>query len=120
MPKIMIVDDSRTDRAACLEALRADGYKFIEFSNGADCLRSIHRETPDLIILDVIMPERNGYYVCRALNRDPVTKEIPIILLTSKNQEADKFWGLKQGANAYLTKPVDPEELQKTVVKLLA
>ena len=74
---------------------------------------------PDLIILDVIMPKKNGFQVCRDLKKDNHFKDIPIILITSKSQESDKFWGMKQGADAFITKPFEPVDLQKAVKKLL-
>ena len=76
-------------------------------------------EHPDLMVLDVVMPHKNGYQVCRQLKTNATTKDIKIILLTSKDQQADRFWGMKQGADAYITKPFEEAELLATVTKLL-
>lgn len=115
----MVVDDAKTDRVACVEALRPGGHVFIETSDGEQCLQEVRRSKPDMIILDVVMPEKNGFQVCRELKKDSAYQDIPVIMLTSKSQEADKSWGVKQGANAYLTKPLNADELRAAVSRLL-
>lgn len=119
MSKIAIVDDSKTDRAAIMKALEKTGHSFVEFASGAECLQCVKNIRPDLIILDIIMPETDGYQVCRQIKRDADVAKIPIIMLTSKTGPADKVWGMKQGAEIFLTKPFDEAELRSSVAKLL-
>lgn len=115
----MVVDDSKTDRQACVDALRPEGHHFFEADSGEKCLMEVKTVKPDLIILDVIMQKKNGFQVCRALKKDDDTKNIPIIILTSKNEDMDKTWGMQQGADAYLTKPLNTSELKSAVSRLL-
>src|SRR5438105_1773055 len=104
MPKtILVVDDSPTDHRLMREPLEKRGYRILSAANGEEGLEAAKREKPDLILLDVIMPKLNGYQVCRQVKTTPETKAIKIVLISSKDQEIDKFWGLKQGADAYVT-----------------
>jgi twitching motility two-component system response regulator PilH len=119
MAVIMVVDDSKTDRLACMEALDKEGHQFLEADSGERCLMDVKTARPGLIILDVIMQKKNGFQVCRALKKDPDTQGIPILLLTSKAEEMDRVWGIQQGADAYLTKPINAGELKSTVSRLL-
>lgn len=116
---ILVVDDSPTELQLTTSALRARGYRIRTASDGEDALAQIQAERPDLVVLDVVMPKKNGFQVCRDLKSSPETKDIPIILVTSKNQEVDKFWGMKQGADEYLTKPWKEEDLLSAVEKRL-
>lgn len=119
MASIMVVDDSKTDRLACIEALKDDGYLFYEADSGEKCLMDVKGAKPDLIILDVIMQKKNGFQVCRALKKDPETQAIPIVILTSKKEDLDRQWGMQQGADAYLVKPLAGGELRKVVSHFL-
>jgi twitching motility two-component system response regulator PilH len=119
MASIMVVDDSKTDRLACIEELSGDGYQFFEADSGEKCLMEVKGVKPDLIILDVIMQKKNGFQVCRALKKDPETQGIPIVILTSKKEDLDRMWGLQQGADAYLVKPVAGGELRQVVTRFL-
>jgi twitching motility two-component system response regulator PilH len=112
---IMLVDDSPTERAYCCKILRPRGYKVVEFENANDALDNIKELKPDLVIMDVVMPKLNGFQACRKLKRDDETKGIPVVLLTSKGEETDKVWGMRQGADSYLVKPADEEELLNVV-----
>lgn len=120
MPLIMIVDDSATERAFCRQALAPLGVEFAEHASGDECLANVKRIRPDLIILDVVMPGRNGYQTCRTLKRDPETEAIPVVMLTSKGGEADIHWGQRQGADLYLVKPATAEQLIDAVKKYVA
>jgi twitching motility two-component system response regulator PilH len=112
MPKtVLVVDDSPTERHLMLAALEGKGYRLITAEDGEDALEKAQRELPDAILLDVILPKKNGFQVCRQLKTSPDTQEIKIILVTSKTQDSDRFWGLKQGADDYLIKPFDGPEL---------
>jgi twitching motility two-component system response regulator PilH len=98
-------------------ALQSKGYHVITAVNGEDGLEKARREQPSLIVLDVVLPGKNGFQICRDLKNQPDTKNLPVILLTSKDQDFDRFWGLKQGADAYLTKSCKDEELLDLVAR---
>ncbi len=117
--KVMVVDDSPTDLKLMSGPFLAEGYDLITATNGEDALRKAASEHPDLIVLDVIMPKLNGFKVCRQIKNSVKLKDIKIILLSGKNQESDKFWGKKQGADDYLTKPFNPKELLDLVNKYI-
>lgn len=117
--RILIADDSETDLQFIKGALQGTKHSFIYAKDGEEAEAVARKEKPDLIILDVIMPKKNGFQVCRDLKKDDYFKQIPIILLTSKSQESDKFWGIKQGADEYITKPFEPQTLVSAVKKFL-
>ena len=109
--KILVVDDSPTERHVLLELLTKNGYQVSTAESGEEGIEKAKTELPDLILMDVVMPGLNGYQATRTLTRDEATKNIPIIVCTSKGQETDKIWGLRQGAIDYLIKPVNGDEL---------
>ena len=109
--KILIVDDSPTERHVLNDMLTKAGFEVVASDNGDDAILKAKLMKPDLILMDVVMPGLNGFQATRAISRDPETKSIPIILCTSKDQETDKIWGMRQGARGYVVKPVDREEL---------
>ena len=113
--KILVVDDSATDVAVMTAPLVRDGYTVVTASDGGEALAALERETPDLVLLDVVMQGMNGFQLCRNLRRDPRYRQLPIVLVTSKNLETDRAWGMKQGATEYLTKPFAAEQLMATV-----
>ena len=116
--RILIVDDSLTERQYLSEVLSECGYQCLLAINGEDGIAKARSEQPDLILMDVVMPGTNGFQATRTLARDPQTQAIPIMLCTSKNQTADKVWGLRQGALAYLTKPINPQQLFERISEL--
>lgn len=116
---ILIVDDSPTEMRLVSDALADCGYPIITATNGDEAIELAQQAQPQVVILDVVMPGQNGFQVCRTLKSAEETNQIPVILLTSKNQESDKFWGLRQGADAYLTKPFSAEELRAAVTRHL-
>jgi len=119
MPQnILVVDDSPTERWFLTDLLGKSGYKVSTASSGEEALAKVRAERPNLIVLDVVMPGQSGFQLTRTLTRDPATKDIPIILCSSKNTETDRIWGLRQGASEYLTKPVRPEVLLERVARL--
>ena len=109
--KILVVDDSPTERHVLVELLTRNGYQVITAENGEEGVGKAKKELPDLILMDVVMPGLNGYQATRTLTRDEATKHIPVIVCTSKGQETDRIWGLRQGALDYIVKPVNGEDL---------
>jgi len=108
---ILIVDDSPTERYFLNELLLKHGFAVTTADSADDALLKLKSSLPDLILMDVVMPGLNGFQATRAISRDPNTRTVPIILCTSKSQETDKIWGLRQGARDYIVKPVKREEL---------
>jgi twitching motility two-component system response regulator PilH len=118
--KILVVDDSPTDRQYMIETLKGKGFQIVTAENGEDAISKAKAELPDLILMDVVMPGLNGYQATRQITRDDATKHIPVIMCTSKGADTDKIWGLRQGANDYLVKPVDPQALLAKIAQLSA
>lgn len=116
--KILIVDDSPTERYFLTDILVKNGFSVSTAENGEDAMVKIKADKPHLILMDVVMPGQNGFQVTRAISRDPDTQDVPIIICTSKNQETDRIWGLRQGARDYVVKPVDPQELLAKIAAL--
>ena len=117
--KILVADDSPTELQLMVEPLIARGYQVITAANGNEALKTAQQERPALILLDVLMPGKNGFQVCRQLKADPATRDIKVIMVSSKNQESDRFWGLKQGADEYLAKPFNDEDLLNHISDLI-
>ena len=109
--KILLVDDSKTELHHLSELLGKRGFAVRTAENGEEAMRRLGEETPDLILMDIVMPGQNGFQLTRAITRDPRYADVPVILCTSKNQETDKVWGMRQGARGYIVKPVDATEL---------
>lgn len=108
---ILLVDDSKTELQYMSDLLGKRGYSVRTAENGEEAMRRLGEETPDLILMDVVMPGQNGFQLTRAITRDPRFVNVPVIMCTSKNQETDKVWGMRQGARDYIVKPVDADEL---------
>jgi DNA-binding response OmpR family regulator len=117
--KILVVDDSPTDLRLVSGPLQNQGYEVITAIDGEEALEKAAREHPELIVLDIILPKKNGFQVCRQLKTSSDTKDIKILMLSSKSQDSDRYWGLKQGADGYLTKPFADEDLLSNVGQLL-
>ncbi len=113
--KVLIVDDSPTERHVLTEMLTKQGYNVSTAENADDAMAKVKTLIPDLILMDVVMPGQNGFQLTRALSKDPVTQNIPIIMCTSKNQQTDRIWGLRQGARDYVVKPVKADELLEKI-----
>ena len=109
--KILVVDDSPTERLALQEVLARNGYEIITAESGEEAIQRSKADKPDLILMDVVMPGMNGYQATRTISRDDATRNIPIIMCTTKGEETDKIWGMRQGAYAYLVKPLDHNDL---------
>ena len=109
--KILVVDDSKTELHHISDVLGKRGYTVRTAENGEEAMRRLAEEKPDLILMDVVMPGQNGFQLTRAITRDPRFADVPVIMCTSKNQETDKVWGMRQGARDYIVKPVNADEL---------
>lgn len=119
MSKVLIVDDSPTEMHILKTVLEGQDHEVITAENGEIGVEVATREKPDLILMDVVMPGMNGFQATRKISKNPDTAKIPIIMVTTKDQRTDKEWGLRQGASAYLVKPVDKKELVAKVNELL-
>ena len=113
--KVLVVDDSKTELMFMTDLLQKNGFSVRTAENADDAFRRLGEEKPDLILMDVVMPGQNGFQLTRAITRDPNYADVPIIMCTSKNQETDKVWGMRQGAKDYIVKPVDPTELMAKI-----
>jgi len=116
--KILVVDDSPTDRQFLLEGLTKLGYQVVLAESGEQGIAKAKSEIPDLVLMDVVMPGTNGFQATRQIARDEATKHIPVIMCTSKSQETDRIWGLRQGAKDYVVKPVNIAELAAKIAAL--
>jgi DNA-binding response OmpR family regulator len=119
MSKILIVDDSYAELQMIEGYLKGASHTVVSFPNTEKLEDKVVAEKPDLIVMDVVMPGRNGFQACRDLKNDDRTKNVPIVLCTSKGNESDKFWGQQQGANGYVTKPFKAEDLLAAVKRAL-
>ena len=113
--KILLVDDSKTELHYMSELLGKSGFSVRTAENGEEAMKRLGEDKPDLILMDVVMPGQNGFQLTRAITRDPRFSNVPVIMCTSKNQETDKVWGMRQGARDYIVKPVDPTELMAKI-----
>ncbi len=115
MAKILIVDDSPSQLYSLQKIVEKLGHDTLTAEDGAEGVQTAKDQLPDLVLMDVVMPNLNGFQATRSLSRDAATAHIPVILVTTKNQETDRVWGLRQGAKGYLTKPVDEGTLAGTI-----
>ena len=120
MRRILLVEDSRTQAFVTSRVLEKNGYEVIVAENGEDGVLMAKHHSPDLVIMDVVMPGENGFQATRQIANNKSTERIPVVMLTSKGQVADKLWALKQGAMGYLVKPVKERKLLDTVSHLLS
>ncbi|MBE9040504.1 response regulator [Oscillatoriales cyanobacterium LEGE 11467] len=119
MSKVLVIEDSVTQREMIANLLRGSGLTVIEASDGVEAFEQIQKGLPDLVVLDIVMPRMNGYEVCRRIKADPKTQNVPVVMCSSKGEEFDRYWGMKQGADAYVAKPFQPTELVGTVKQML-
>ena len=109
--KVMVVDDSIAELANIKAILQDAGYIVVTAASGKESLEKARTEQPSIIFLDIVMPEMDGYEACRTLSQDPATKNIPIVLVTSKAQKADRIWGQLQGAKGHVCKPYTADQI---------
>jgi twitching motility two-component system response regulator PilH len=117
---VLIVDDSPTDVHVMQKALEQNGFQTASAADGSEAIRKARELHPDLILMDIVMPGLNGFQATRQLASDPETRSIPVIMVTSKSQESDRVWGLRQGAVDYLVKPVASDQLVRKAQAALA
>ncbi len=119
MSTVMVVDDSPTLRAMIAEVLSRYGLTVVEACDGVDAKEKIQASCPDLVIMDVVMPRMNGYELCRWVKGEPKSENVPVIMCTTKSEDFDRHWAMRQKADAYITKPFQPTELMAKVKELL-
>jgi twitching motility two-component system response regulator PilH len=119
MSKVLVVEDSPAQREMIAGLLKDSGLDVSEAGDGVAALEAIQGQMPDLVVLDIVMPRMNGYEVCRRLKADPATQKVPVVMCSSKGEEFDRYWGIRQGADAYISKPFQPKELIGTIKQLL-
>jgi twitching motility two-component system response regulator PilH len=119
MSVVLVVDDSATAREMLVAELQRAGFRVMAAADGAEAMEHIKVTPPALVITDLIMPRVNGYELCRNIKSDPLTKHVPVIMCSTKAEEFDRYWGMKQGADAYITKPYQPKDMINAVKYLL-
>jgi len=119
MARILIVDDSPSQLLGIKRIVEKLGHETLTAEDGAAGVEAAKQHIPDLILMDVVMPNLNGFQATRTISKNPTTTHIPIVLVTTKDQETDRVWGMRQGAKAYVTKPIKEDELARTLQELL-
>ncbi len=119
MTTALVIDDCLVDRKAIEFSLHQSGFEVLTAQSEEEATEKLRQHKPDVIILDVLLPGRSGFEICRQFKSDPKTNKIPIIFCSSKGTELDKFWGLKQGADAYVTKPIVSQEIISTIKQVI-
>lgn len=120
MANILIIDDSPTDVRVFTTLLERAGHQVSAVSAAEEGIEQVRANPPDLVIMDVIMPGMNGFQATRTLTRDPKTQHVPVVMITTKSMETDRVWGMRQGARAFITKPVNEKELLACINDLLS
>jgi two-component system, chemotaxis family, response regulator PixH len=115
MTTVLVVEDTLTQAEIITASLRKAGFNTVLVTNGEDARAKIQQQKPDAVILDVVLPGESGFEFCRELKDNPQTQDIPVVMCSTKDSEMDKFWGMKQGAASYLTKPINVDELIRTI-----
>jgi twitching motility two-component system response regulator PilH len=115
---VLVVDDSPTDRQYLLDILAKGGYQATAAQSAEEALEKVRQQRPDLVLMDIVMPGQNGFQATRTLSKDGATKDIPVIICTTKGQETDRLWGMRQGARDYIVKPVVPADLLAKIAAL--
>lgn len=116
---VLIVDDSATEMAALTGVLKRNGFEVLNAHNADEGLQLARTQRPDIVLMDVVMPGLNGFQATRQLARDPDTAAIPVVMISTKSQETDRVWAMRQGARGYLTKPIDERMLLQTIRQVL-
>ncbi len=119
MSTALIVEDVQTDLMILTSYLETLGWRVIVAMNGEDALTYLSTNKPDIVFLDVVLPGRSGFEICRTIKSKSDTQKIPVVICSTKNTDMDRFWGLKQGADLYLTKPVSQHDFLEVLQKLV-
>lgn len=119
MSTVLVVEDSVTQREMIEDLLKGSGLIVKTAGDGVEALEQMQGSCPDIVVMDIVMPRMNGYELCRRIKTDPKTERVPVVMCSSKGEEFDRYWGMKQGADAYIAKPFQPQELVGTVKQLL-
>lgn len=119
MSTVLLVDDSLPTREMISELLKKEGFKVYLASDGEEALEILGKKKFSIVVLDIVMPKMNGYELCRHVKSNPKTKQVPVVICSSKGEDFDRYWGIKQGADAYIVKPFQPTELIATIKQLL-
>lgn len=119
MSTVLVVEDSVTQREMIEDLLKGSGLTVKTAGDGVEALEQMQGACPDIVVMDIVMPRMNGYELCRRIKTDPKTERVPVVMCSSKGEEFDRYWGMKQGADAYIAKPFQPQELVGTVKQLL-
>ena len=119
MGTVLVVEDSLTDMQILIRCLQQVGIDVLIAQSGEEAIIAVNRQKPDAVLLDVVLPGCSGFEVCRQIKSEANTSNIPVVLCSTKGTEMDRFWGMKQGADAYLAKPIDQEELIRTIKQLI-
>lgn len=120
MARVLIVDDSPTETYKLTNMLEKNGHAVLTAETGEDGVSLAKKEHPDVVLMDVVMPGLNGFQATRQLNKSNETADIPVIIVTTKDQETDRVWGMRQGAKAYLTKPIEEKLLMQTIKEVMS
>lgn len=120
MARVLIIDDSPTETYKLTNMLEKNGHVVLTAPNGEEGVALAKAELPDLVLMDIVMPGLNGFQATRQLSKAPETAHIPVIIVTTKDQQTDRVWGMRQGAKAYLAKPIDADVLMKEMAALIA
>lgn len=120
MTTVLVVEDTRSELELISKYLRDSGYNVIIATDGKEALNQVVQQKPDAVVTDVVMPGMSGFELCRKLKRNPDTEQLPIIICSSKDQEIDRLWGMKQGADVYVTKPFTREQLVRAIQSVVA
>jgi two-component system, chemotaxis family, response regulator PixH len=119
MATILVVEDTATQAEIITGTLKNAGFTTVWVGSSEEARTTLETQKPDAIVMDVVLPGASGFELCRELKDNPTTKDIPVVLCSTKDSEMDKFWGMKQGASSYITKPINPDELLRAVTLLV-
>ena len=119
MTTVLVIEDSKSTRKMMSQLLSERGLKVKTAPDGVQALKMLPTISPDVVVLDIVMPNMNGYEVCRKIKANPKTKDVPVIICSAKSEDFDRYWGIKQGADAYIAKPFEKRELIATINQFL-
>ena len=119
MTTVLVVEDSKSTRKMMSKLLSEKGFKVATAIDGVEALKKLPNVSPDIVVMDIVMPNMNGYELCRKIKSNPQTKDVPVVICSAKSEDFDRYWGIKQGADAYIAKPFEKRELIATIKQFL-